>query len=78
MDCGVCQLRSAVGYCAECKKLLCEVCQESCSHCGKIVCPTNAHSTRSGRRLCTTCMERYKRHQARKKARSKKEPARHA
>ena len=26
MDCGVCQLRSSVGFCAECKKLLCEVC----------------------------------------------------
>jgi len=57
MDCGVCQLRSSVGFCAECKVLLCEVCGIPCGHCGKLLCPDHAQETRGGRRLCAECME---------------------
>jgi len=61
MDCDLCQIRSSVGYCAECKRLLCEVCGVACTECGKTVCVTHVHETRSGKRLCAECTKARKR-----------------
>ena len=67
MDCDICQIRSSVGYCADCKALLCEVCGTPCKKCGKIVCAEHIQLTPHGRGLCGTCMaEREARHAARK------------
>ena len=55
MDCDLCQIRSSVGYCAECKRLLCEICGIACTECGKTVCVTHVHETRSGKKLCSDC-----------------------
>lgn len=60
MDCDLCQIRSSVGYCAECKRLLCEVCGVACTECGKTVCVTHVHETRSGKRLCADCAKARK------------------
>ncbi len=57
MECDVCNLRSSVGFCVECRKLLCEECAIKCSHCSKLICPEHVHETRSGRILCVQCME---------------------
>jgi hypothetical protein len=55
MDCDLCQIRSSIGYCAECKRLLCEICGVACTECGKNICVTHVHETRSGKRLCSAC-----------------------
>ena len=55
MDCDLCQIRSSIGYCAECKRLLCEMCSVPCTECGKNICVTHVHETRSGKRLCSAC-----------------------
>jgi hypothetical protein len=68
MECAICQLRSSVGYCAECKALLCEVCNETCSHCGAVVCPECLVETSSGRELCKTCMAKYQKRKAHRAA----------
>ena len=67
MECDLCQIRSSQGYCAECKRLLCEVCSVACSECGKNVCATHVHETRSGKQLCAGCTR------ARKEKKRKKE-----
>lgn len=65
MDCDLCQIRSSIGYCAECKRLLCEVCSVACSECGKNVCVTHVHETHSGKRLCSACTKARKEHKHR-------------
>ncbi|MEA3366250.1 MAG: ATP-binding protein, partial [Candidatus Hydrogenedentes bacterium] len=55
MKCEVCGVRSAVGYCVECKKLLCEECAETCANCGGLICPEHVRDTGS-RLLCPACM----------------------
>ncbi|MBX7254750.1 MAG: hypothetical protein K1Y02_00215 [Candidatus Hydrogenedentes bacterium] len=57
MECLVCQIRSSVGFCAECQGLLCETCGVPCEQCGSPSCPTHIHETRSGRKLCIKCYE---------------------
>lgn len=57
MECLVCQIRSSVGFCAECQGLLCETCGVPCEQCGSPSCPTHVHETRSGRKLCIKCYE---------------------
>ncbi len=57
MDCEVCQTRSSVGYCVDCKKLLCEACGITCALCGRMACADHVHVTRSGKRLCGPCTE---------------------
>ncbi len=73
MDCEVCGVRSSVGYCSECKKVLCETCGVVCENCNKIACSDHIHETSGGRVLCTACYEerREKRRQA-KAAHAKK------
>ncbi len=55
MECAVCGLRSAVGYCPECKKLLCEVCSRPCVDCAQIACQAHLQQTSSGA-LCRACV----------------------
>lgn len=55
MDCTICNLRSEVGACAECKTLLCEVCATTCERCGKLTCPEHLHITSHDRQLCERC-----------------------
>jgi len=57
MECLVCQIRSSVGFCAECQGLLCETCGVPCEQCGSPSCPTHVHETRGGRKLCIKCYE---------------------
>jgi hypothetical protein len=61
MDCDFCQIRSNVGFCVECHKLLCEECGKTCAECRKTVCPDHAETTRRGRVLCPACMEERRR-----------------
>lgn len=55
MNCAVCDLRGSVGFCAECKILLCEECGITCERCGKMACPKHVYTTSSGRQICTVC-----------------------
>lgn len=71
MDCAVCGIRSSTGYCVECQTLLCEECGIACETCGKLVCPEHVEETRSGKRLCATCMT--KRREERRKRKKHKE-----
>ena len=55
MECGVCNVRSSSGFCAECRMLLCDECAAKCERCGKLACPQHVHETSSGRILCGNC-----------------------
>lgn len=55
MNCSVCNIRGSVGYCAECKTLLCEECGIVCERCGKMACSKHVYVTSSGRQICTVC-----------------------
>ena len=67
MDCGVCEIRSSVGFCIECKKLLCEVCGVECAYCGKMLCPEHVQTTHSGKKLCGPCMVKRRAYQERRR-----------
>jgi two-component system, sensor histidine kinase and response regulator len=56
MDCSFCGVRSATGYCAECKEFLCEACGATCDSCGRPICRNHAHETPSRRLLCYRCL----------------------
>lgn len=58
MECAVCQTRSAVGYCAQCKTMLCEVCGVACAACGSIACKRHSAKDAAGRSLCAQCQSR--------------------
>lgn len=66
MDCGLCETRSSVGFCVECKILLCESCSVACEACKRLVCPNHLLTTSHGRKLCRPCFEERK---ARREAR---------
>ncbi|GMV98971.1 MAG: hypothetical protein AMXMBFR84_01110 [Candidatus Hydrogenedentota bacterium] len=68
MECAVCEVRSSVGYCIECQKLLCETCSTPCEQCGKLCCEDHAYETRSGRILCVNCYGEREEKRARVKA----------
>lgn len=55
MKCDFCGVRSSVGFCVECKKLLCEECAETCANCGGLICHDHVRET-AYRRLCPSCM----------------------
>ncbi len=55
MNCDFCGVRSSVGYCGECKKLLCEDCADRCENCGGLICHEHVRET-AYRRLCPACM----------------------
>jgi len=56
MDCSVCNIRSAIGYCVECRSLICEACAIMCDSCGKLICHNHVHETPHRRRLCHKCI----------------------
>ena len=56
MNCGICGIRSSVGYCVECKTLLCEQCATLCEECGQPICSNHIHETPHHRRLCIECI----------------------
>ena len=69
MECTVCNIRSQVDSCVQCRTLLCEVCGETCEKCGEMACPDHTKRTRSGHILCSKCYEKRRarrdaRHQA--------------
>ncbi|MGI6461906.1 MAG: response regulator [Candidatus Hydrogenedentales bacterium] len=55
MNCDFCSVRSSVGYCGECKRLLCDDCGEKCENCGALACREHIRET-AYRRLCAACM----------------------
>jgi hypothetical protein len=65
MECVLCNIRSAVGTCAECQMMICEDCGVQCERCAKWACPEHVYMTSSGKTLCTPCQEeRRARHEA--------------
>ncbi|HIJ65776.1 MAG TPA: response regulator [Candidatus Hydrogenedentes bacterium] len=56
MNCGICGIRSSIGYCVECKALLCEQCATLCASCGQPICAAHVHETPHHRLLCVDCM----------------------
>lgn len=56
MECSVCKIRSAIDFCKECERALCEVCGIACDRCGKLVCRPHRDRTPGGRNLCPPCM----------------------
>lgn len=63
MECSVCNERSEVDTCAECRMLLCEVCGAICEQCHKMACPEHKRITHKGHVLCLACFtEREERH----------------
>ncbi|MCP4645477.1 MAG: response regulator [bacterium] len=56
MNCSVCGIRSADGYCLECRAMLCEDCGMKCDACGRLMCPEHMHETPHRRQLCDKCM----------------------
>lgn len=58
MECSFCQTRSSIGFCVECRALLCEECAVVCQGCGKLVCHTHVRETTHRRRLCGKCYDK--------------------
>ncbi|MBI2431248.1 MAG: hypothetical protein HYV26_00025 [Candidatus Hydrogenedentes bacterium] len=56
MECSVCKVRSTIGYCKECQRVLCEVCSIPCDRCKKLLCRVHRQRTPGGRNLCAECM----------------------
>lgn len=75
MDCQVCEVRSSVGYCVECQKILCETCGITCENCKKLSCPDHIHETSSGRILCKSCYDERREKRKQIKAAHGKKPA---
>lgn len=71
MICEICNTRNPAGFCVTCEKALCEECSSQCEECGKLVCPECQATTRSGKMLCSTCMEERRAKKAASKAKAK-------
>ena len=65
MECSICHIRGAIGYCAECREMVCEECSRTCSACGRLMCMEHRHLTRSGRSICKECRNARKAQHAR-------------
>jgi hypothetical protein len=68
MECSVCKVRSQIGFCKSCERLLCEVCGIPCDHCRKLICRNHRETTPGGRNLCPQCMADRNARRARKLA----------
>jgi hypothetical protein len=75
VECGVCEIRSSIGFCRECQQLLCETCSETCDECGKLMCPDHVYESRSGKIYCNPCNERRKADRGSKRTSSRREDA---
>ena len=58
MECSSCIIRSSIGYCVECRALVCEECSVTCQVCGKLVCRSHVRETPHRRQLCPKCYAR--------------------
>jgi len=58
MECSSCIIRSSIGYCVECRALVCEECSVTCQVCGKLVCRPHVRETPHRRQLCPKCYAR--------------------
>ena len=71
MICEICKTRNPAGFCVTCEKALCEECSSQCQECGKLVCPECQATTRSGKMLCSNCMEERRANKAASRAKAK-------
>lgn len=71
MICDICQTRNPAGFCVTCQKMLCAECGSQCAECGKMACPECQDTTRSGKLLCSNCMEERRAKKAEAKAKAK-------
>ncbi len=72
MECMECGIRSAVGSCKTCGKLLCEECGAECEECGHAICSEHINITPGKRKLCDACFEkRQERREGRKSGHGK-------
>ena len=55
MECQICNIRSADGFCHICQRLVCEECGHTCYRCGKMACTEHGEVGRSGRWRCDAC-----------------------
>ncbi|MCC6699440.1 MAG: response regulator [Candidatus Hydrogenedentes bacterium] len=62
MECAFCGVRSATGYCVECRVLVCEECGVRCKMCGKMVCRDHVHELPHRRRVCIACYNQRNSH----------------
>ncbi|MCC6487614.1 MAG: response regulator [Candidatus Hydrogenedentes bacterium] len=62
MECAFCGVRSATGYCVECRVLVCEECGVRCKTCGKMVCRDHVHELPHRRRVCIACYNQRNSH----------------
>lgn len=56
MICERCEIRSSIGFCVACKRMLCDVCAVHCDQCGKLTCENHAYEG-IGMVYCATCGE---------------------
>jgi len=56
MICESCQIRSSIGFCASCKRMVCDGCAEVCDSCGKLSCKEHAYDG-GGMVYCRACGE---------------------
>ena len=54
MICEVCNIRSSIGFCSSCKRMLCDGCAEVCDECGKLACKKHAYDG-PGAVYCRAC-----------------------
>ncbi len=57
MICECCDLRSSVGFCAQCGRLVCEECGVRCEECKQLMCPEHISGPASFRQICPKCLE---------------------
>jgi len=75
MQCDVCEFRAAVGFCNECKRMVCELCSVQCKICGKLVCHDHRMKTRKGASVCISCLAKRSADRAKTLARDRAEEA---
>jgi len=57
MECQICNLRSAEGFCHICNRMICAECGHVCQSCGKMACIDHVSRSRSGKWRCDTCRD---------------------
>lgn len=60
MECQICNVRSSDGFCVICQRLACEECSHICQKCGKRACVDHGYTHKSGRWVCSNCLEQRK------------------
>lgn len=73
MQCAICNFRAPIGYCNECKELVCELCAVECKQCGKLVCREHRMATKKGDSVCISCLAERSSGRATSMARDRRE-----